>query len=73
MSSMSLSVPRMRSGVREDAPDAISLRPSRRSACAAGMDLDVLISTVQLTADVLLQNMPRYLSCSVGWSASKMR
>eukprot|EP00957_Ditylum_brightwellii_P155870 11865827-Ditylum_brightwellii.AAC.1 len=71
MSVMSLSVPGMLSGVREDAPDAISLRHSRRSARAAGMDLDVLIFTVQLTADILLQNIPRCLSCSVsipvGW------
>eukprot|EP00957_Ditylum_brightwellii_P182019 13867363-Ditylum_brightwellii.AAC.1 len=73
MSAMSLSSPGMLSGVRDDAPDAISRRPSMRNALAAGMDLDVCILAVQLTAYILSQNIPRCFALSMGWSYSRMR
>eukprot|EP00957_Ditylum_brightwellii_P090349 6880489-Ditylum_brightwellii.AAC.1 len=73
MSAMALSSPGMLSGVRDDAPDAMSRRLSMRNALAAGIDLDVRILAVQFTADVLSQNIPRCFALSVGWSYSRMR
>eukprot|EP00957_Ditylum_brightwellii_P013902 1048423-Ditylum_brightwellii.AAC.1 len=60
MSAMVLLLPGMERGVREEACAVWMHRPSMQSKRAAGIDFDVRLLKAQLTAEVVLQNMPTW-------------